>query len=202
VLKAVFRDFQPDDDGAPNAELMGEGWFNLSDANGMMFKFLENSGSGDEDLSRDRTMEIRNAAGDLPVSFTAEGAVPGDRIIGIMTPGKGITIFPIQSSALAAYDDQPERWIDVRWDIDQTNRKRFPVQIIVTAINAPGSLAEISTVIADNDANIHTMSMARTAPDFTEMLFDLEVWDVKHLNRLLSQLRSAGAVSTAERKHS
>ncbi|WP_026479965.1 bifunctional (p)ppGpp synthetase/guanosine-3',5'-bis(diphosphate) 3'-pyrophosphohydrolase [Ahrensia sp. 13_GOM-1096m] len=202
VLKAVFRDFQSDDDAAPNAELLGEGWFNLSDANGMMFKFPEAADPEDENASKDRTLAIRGAAGDLPVSFTAEGAVPGDRIIGIATPGKGITIFPIQSSALAAYDDQPERWIDVRWDIDQTNRKRFPVQTAVTAINAPGSLAEISKVIADNDANIHTMSMARTAPDFTEMLFDLEVWDVKHLNRLLSQLRASPAVSTAERRHS
>ena len=207
VIKSVFPDFQPETVIAPaNAELLGAGWFNLSDANGMMFRFPESEAKGAEPVNgedfRDRTMPIRGASGDLPVRFSPEGAVPGDRIVGIATPGKGITIYPIQSPALAAYDDQPERWIDVRWDIDGTNRRRFPAQIVVTAINAPGSLAEIATVIANNDANIHTLSMVRTAPDFTEMIVDLEVWDIKHLTRLLGQLRDSKAVSTADRVNS
>jgi len=54
-------------------------------------------------------------------------------------------------------------------------------------------------VIAANDANIHTLSMIRTAPDFTEMLIDLEVWDLKHLNRLISQLKDNSSVSEAKR---
>ena len=81
----------------------------------------------------------------------------------------------------------------------RANKERFPARISVTAINAPGSLAEIAQVIAVNDANIHTLSMIRTAPDFTEMLIDLEVWDLKHLNRLLSQLKENSSVSDARR---
>ncbi|WP_349364158.1 MAG: bifunctional (p)ppGpp synthetase/guanosine-3',5'-bis(diphosphate) 3'-pyrophosphohydrolase [Roseitalea porphyridii] len=211
VIKAVFPDFQDERLAAPaSAELLGEGWFNLTDASGMMFRFpgsgAKSDGAPDPDIGAgetgaegDRILPIRGAAGDLPVRFSPEGAVPGDRIVGISTPGKGITIYPIQSPALAAYDDQPDRWIDVRWDIDGANRTRFPAQIIVTAINAPGSLAEIAQVIANNDANIHTLAMVRTAPDFTEMIFDLEVWDLRHLTRLLGQLRESEAVSTAER---
>ncbi|MEQ9247394.1 MAG: ACT domain-containing protein, partial [Nitratireductor sp.] len=61
------------------------------------------------------------------------------------------------------------------------------------------SLAEIAQVIASNDANIHTLAMERTAPDFTEMLFDLEVWDLKHLTRLVSQLKEISCVSDAHR---
>jgi guanosine-3',5'-bis(diphosphate) 3'-pyrophosphohydrolase len=78
-------------------------------------------------------------------------------------------------------------------------RERFPARISVSAINAPGSLAEIAQIIATNDANIHSLTMARTAPDFTEMLIDLEVWDLKHLNRLLVQLKDSSAVSEAKR---
>ena len=63
--------------------------------------------------------------GDLPVRFAPEGAVPGDRIVGIMQPGSGITIYPIQSPSLTAFDDQPERWIDVRWDVDEERRSAF-----------------------------------------------------------------------------
>ena len=54
-------------------------------------------------------------------------------------------------------------------------------------------------MVASNDANIHTLAMERTAPDFTEMLFDLEVWDLKHLNRLISQLKEITSVSDAHR---
>jgi guanosine-3',5'-bis(diphosphate) 3'-pyrophosphohydrolase len=147
----------------------------------------------------DDAVPIRGQRGDLPVFFAPEGAVPGDRIVGIVEPGKGITIYPIQSPSLTAFDDQPERWIDVRWDIDEERRERFPARISVTAINEPGSLASIAQTIAANDANIHTLTMARTAPDFTEMVFDLEVWDLKHLNRLLSQLKDNSSVSAAKR---
>ncbi len=125
--------------------------------------------------------------------------MPGDRIVGILQPGSGITIYPIQSPSLTAFDDQPERWIDVRWDIDEDMKERFPARVSVTAINEPGSLANIAQVIAANDANIHTLSMARTAPDFTEMIFDLEVWDLKHLNRLISQLKDHASVGEVRR---
>ena len=60
---------------------------------------------------------IRGINGDLPVRFAPDGgAVPGDRIVGIITPGEGITIYPIQSPALSEFEDTPERWLDVRWD--------------------------------------------------------------------------------------
>src|SRR5260370_39356365 len=93
---------------------------------------------------------IRGITGELPVRFAPEGAaVPGDRIVGIMTPGEGITIYPIQSSALKAFEDTPERWLDVRWDVDDDDTpQRFPARIAVQSVNEPGSLAQIAQVIA------------------------------------------------------
>jgi (p)ppGpp synthase/HD superfamily hydrolase len=58
---------------------------------------------------------IRGMNTDLPVRFAPNGgAVPGDRIVGIPTPGEGITIYPIQSPALKDFEDVPERWLDLR----------------------------------------------------------------------------------------
>src|SRR5260221_317443 len=63
---------------------------------------------------------IRGINSDLPVKFAPNGgAVPGDRIVGIVSPGEGITIYPIQSPALKDFEEQPERWLDVRWDVDE-----------------------------------------------------------------------------------
>lgn len=204
VMRAVYPDFKDERQAQhvqpkPQRE---EGWFNIRNAAGMLFQLptkARRSKKVDAAEAKDGAVPIRGVGGDLPVRFAEEGAVPGDRIVGILQPGSGITIFPIQSPSLQAFDDQPERWIDVRWDIDDTNKERFPARVSVTAINAPGSLAEIAQVIALNDANIHTLSMTRTAPDFTEMLIDIEVWDLKHLNRLLTQLKENTCVSDARR---
>ncbi len=199
VIKAVFPDYKDERVTTPVPKQREEGWSRIRNAAGMIFQMPGRSSRKDKSQPKDGALPIRGVRGDLPVTFAPEGAVPGDRIVGIIQPGAGITIYPIQSPSLTAFDDQPERWIDVRWDIDENNRERFPARISVTAINAPGSLADIAQVVASNDANIHTLSMVRTAPDFTEMLIDIEVWDVKHLNRLLSQLKENGSVSTARR---
>lgn len=200
VMKAVFPDYKDERVTVAAPKQREEGWSKIRNAAGMLFQMPgTRAARKDKDQPRDDAVPIRGVRGDLPVRFAPEGAVPGDRIVGIIQPGTGITIYPIQSPALQAFDDQPERWIDVRWDIDERTKERFPARVSVTAINAPGSLADIAQVVASNDANIHTLSMVRTAPDFTEMLIDLEVWDLKHLNRLLSQLKDNSSVSDARR---
>ena len=130
---------------------------------------------------------------------TVTGAVPGERIVGIVTPGKGITIYPIQSPALKDFEEEPERWLDVRWDVDELTDGRFPAQIVVTAVNEPGSLAQVATGIAERNGNIEGISMRSRSPDFTEMVIDLGVFDLRHLNGIISDLRSRAVVSSVER---
>ncbi|WP_299861394.1 bifunctional (p)ppGpp synthetase/guanosine-3',5'-bis(diphosphate) 3'-pyrophosphohydrolase [uncultured Hoeflea sp.] len=184
-----------------------EGWFNLRSAAGLIFrlpglgksqraaKASRRAGNGDGSDA----MPIRGMDDNAVVRFGPGGAVPGDRIVGIMEPGAGITIHPIQSPELTKYDDQPSRWIDIRWDIDENNKNRFPARVLVTAINAPGTLAEVAQVVAASETNIQNLSMVRVAADFTEMLVDLQVWDLKHLNQLIAQLKALESVSTVER---
>jgi RelA/SpoT family (p)ppGpp synthetase len=143
---------------------------------------------------------IRGINSDLPVKFAPNGgAVPGDRIVGIVAPGEGITIYPIQSPALKDFEDLPERWLDVRWDIDEHTPQRFPARLFVQNVNEPGSLAQIATVIAEHDGNIDNISMSRRSPDFTELTIDLEVYDLKHLSAIIAQLRAKAVVARVER---
>jgi RelA/SpoT family (p)ppGpp synthetase len=143
---------------------------------------------------------VRGINSDLPVKFAPNGgAVPGDRIVGIVTPGEGITIYPIQSPALKDFEEEPERWLDVRWDVDETMPQRFPARIKVDNVNEPGSLAQVATVIAEHDGNIDNISMSRRSPDFTELTIDLEVYDLKHLSAIIAQLRAKAVVARVER---
>ncbi|WP_455475658.1 RelA/SpoT family protein [Bartonella sp. B17] len=200
VIKAVYPDYQDNRViQKPSFKTEEEGWFNIENAQGMIFKVPEKEDGISENESQRKALPIRGTRGDIPVRFSPEGTVPGDRIVGIMQPGEGIVIYPIQSSALMAYDDQLERWIDVRWDIDAQMHERFPARISVLAVNSPGSLAEITQIISVNDANIQNLSFICAAPDFTEIMIDLEVWDLKHLNRIFSQLKEASSVSAVRR---
>lgn len=143
---------------------------------------------------------IGGATSGLPVKFAPNGgAVPGDRIVGIVTPGEGITIYPITSPALKDFEDSPDSWLDVRWDVDEASPQRFPARLLVHNVNEPGSLAQVAGVIAENDGNIDNISMHRRSPDFTELTIDLEVYDLKHLSAIIAQLRAKAVVAQVER---
>ncbi|MCC2110895.1 MAG: bifunctional (p)ppGpp synthetase/guanosine-3',5'-bis(diphosphate) 3'-pyrophosphohydrolase, partial [Hyphomicrobiales bacterium] len=198
VIKAVHRDHTERRVGSVRRKLAGEdGWFGLSRATGLKFRV---PGLGRKVADDRRSIPIRGLKGDLPVRFAPDGgALPGDRIVGILAPGEGITIYPIHSPALKEFDNDTDNWLDVRWDIDENDPERFPASIKVTALNEPGTLAQIAQVIGENDANIDNVRMIRRAHDFHEMVIELEVWDLKHLNRIIDLVRKRGVVSAVTR---
>jgi len=191
VVRAMYPDYK-DERVAPAAPKPDSGWFGLKLARAVKFKLPAEGESS--------AIPIRGINSDLPVRFAPKGgAVPGDRIVGILTPGEGITIYPIQSESLKQFEDQPERWLDVRWDVDDKVPQRFPAQLAVQSVNEPGTLAQIAQVIAEHDGNIDNIRMTRQSPDFTELTIDLEVYNLKHLTSIISQLRAKKVVANAER---
>ena len=100
---------------------------------------------------------------------------------------------------MAEFEDKPEHWLDVRWDSEESTPRRFPARITVQSANEPGSLAQITQVIAEHDGNIDNIRMTRRAPDFTDVTIDLEVYDLKHLTDIIAQLRAKPMVAKVER---
>jgi len=166
-----------------------DGWFNIDRVMSLKFR-------GDQP-KESSGLAIRGVNDDLPVSFEPGGAVPGDRIVGVMIPGEGIRIFQIHSPRLGEYEH--EGWIDVTWDIDPDTPQRFPARISVTALNEPGTLAQIAKVIGETGGNIDNVRMVRRASDFTEMRIELEVLDLVHLNHIIAGLREKAVVNKVER---
>ena len=193
VARAMYPDYKEERAaalaGAPRRS--ESGWFGLRRLRSVKAKLPETAPTP--------AIPVRGINTDLPVRFNPNGgAVPGDRIVGILSPGEGITIYPIQSPALSDFENHPERWIDLRWDAEDTPR-RFPARIVIQSMNEPGSLAQIAQVIAEHDGNIDNIHMSRRAPDFTDVIIDLEVYDLKHLTSILAQLRAKPMVAKAER---
>jgi guanosine-3',5'-bis(diphosphate) 3'-pyrophosphohydrolase len=193
VARAMYPDYKEERVARAVVPKAESGWFGLSKVKSLIFKVPDGKDA-------DGAIPIRGVGGELPVSFAPDGgAVPGDRIVGIMKPGEGITIYPIQSPQLKEFEETPERWLDVRWDVEEESPQRFPARIKVLSVNEPGSLAKVAQVIAEHDGNIDNIRMTRRAPDFTELQIDLEVYDLKHLNAIIAQLRAKDVVGKVER---
>jgi (p)ppGpp synthase/HD superfamily hydrolase len=166
----------------------------------MLFRVPGMGGRKPNGEDKAAAVPIRGLHGNMPVRFAPDGgAVPGDRIVGILTKGEGITIYPIHAQALRDFEEEPDRWLDVRWDMDALDQERFPARVGVTALNEPGSLADIARLIGDAEANISNLKIVKSAPDFSEMVIDVEVRDLKHLNQLIAGVRRLRVVSSANR---
>ena len=120
--------------------------------------------------------------------------VPGDRIVGLSRPDKGIEIHAINCEALANGEDAD--WIDVRW---QRDSEGGTARLLVVNRNQPGMLAEITGIIARAGANIVNLRLSTREGGFHGFEMDLEVQDVAHLMSILSSLRASDAVVTADR---
>ncbi|PKR59532.1 RelA/SpoT family protein [Thalassospira lohafexi] len=124
--------------------------------------------------------------------------LPGDRIVGIVTTGKGVTIHTIDCDTLETFTEQPERWLDVGWDNDG-DPEHFIGRLGLTVGHEQGALSSITSVIAKNHGNITNLRFTNRTTDFFEMLIDVDVVDVKHLTNIIAALRATPVVNTVER---
>ena len=125
--------------------------------------------------------------------------LPGDRIVGIVSEGKGVSIHTIDCEALEAYGESPERWLDVAWDKDAEIPDFHVGRIKAVLANMPGSLSTLATVIARNNGNISNLKILDRNPDFFDMRVDVEVRDLSHLTHIITALRIDPAISSVER---
>ncbi|MEK7244538.1 MAG: bifunctional (p)ppGpp synthetase/guanosine-3',5'-bis(diphosphate) 3'-pyrophosphohydrolase [Pseudomonadota bacterium] len=125
--------------------------------------------------------------------------LPGDRIVGIVTTGKGVTIHTIDCEQLESVADEPGRWLDVSWETDSTDTNVHVGRVTLTVMNVPGSLGDLSTIIAKNEGNISNLKIVNRSTDFFDMLIDIEVKDLKHLTDIIAALRATPSINSVER---
>ena len=125
--------------------------------------------------------------------------LPGDRIIGITTPGKGAAIHTVDCETLESYHEMPERWLDVAWDIDSAEQRVNVGRLSLVVANRLGSLATLTSVVAKNLGNINNLKITDRSADFFDLSLDIEVKDTEHLNEIMAALRSIPAVNSVNR---
>jgi GTP pyrophosphokinase len=125
--------------------------------------------------------------------------LPGDRIVGIVTTGKGVTIHTIDCETLESVANAPERWLDVSWKDAGEGERTHVGRIQVTLGNEPGSLGSLTTVIGKHGGNISNLKITNRSQDFFEILVDIEVGDVRHLTNIIAALRATPVINSVER---
>ena len=123
--------------------------------------------------------------------------LPGDRIVGIVSTGKGVTVHTIDCENLEQYAETPERWLDISWE--ETDGAAHVGRVDLVVANEPGALSTVTTVIAKNVGNITNLKITNRTTEFFEMLIDIEVRDVKHLTNVIAALRATPSISSVER---
>ncbi len=124
--------------------------------------------------------------------------LPGERIVGITYRGKGIVAHSIDCPALAEFEDQTERWVDLSWHSGR-HAAVNTVSIDLTIANDAGVLGRICTLIGEQKANISDLTFTDRKPDFYRLLVDVDLRDVEHLHMVMTALEAETDVAQVSR---
>ncbi len=150
---------------------------------------------------------------DLPISGLVPGMaihfagcchpLPGDRIVGIVTTGKGVTIHTRDCPTLESFAATPERFIDVDWEpaaFTAAGRgEGHTGRISIIAHNEAGTLATVANAVTKHEGAVANLRVVNRQADFFELLVDVEVRDVRHLATVIAGLRASNGVHQVER---
>lgn len=124
--------------------------------------------------------------------------LPGERIIGITFRGKGVVVHAIDCDGLGAYEDMPERWVDLNWH-SGTHPAVYGVTLELTICNDAGVLGRICTLIGEKKANINDMEFIDRKPDYFRLRVNVELRDVEQLHSLMLTLEADSDVAAVDR---
>lgn len=151
-------------------------------------------------LSTGKSMPITGLFPGLSYSFAkCCHPVPGDKIVGIVTTGKGVTIHMQDCPVLEKFSDEPERWMDVGWNDDILKDRSLPVRIKVTLADRSDSMPELMTVLAQQAAPVSNLTTQKRSEGWMDLVLDIEVRDRNHLDTVLQALRASEKVSSVAR---
>ena len=124
--------------------------------------------------------------------------VPGERIVGITERGEGVVVHAIDCPALAEYEQQTERWVDLHWHPGQ-HPAVYTVALEITISNDAGVLGRICTLIGEQKANISDLKFTDRKSDYFRLVVHVDLRDVEHLHTVMTVLEAETDVAQVAR---
>ncbi|WP_408899320.1 RelA/SpoT family protein [Nocardioides sp. R1-1] len=123
--------------------------------------------------------------------------VPPDTILGFVTKGGGVSVHRKDCTNAASLLAQPEKLVDVEWA--PTGQSTFLVNIQVEALDRSRLLSDITMVLSDAHVNILSANLTTSRDRVAKSRFTFEMADAKHLDTVLSAVRTVPGVFDAYR---
>ncbi len=124
--------------------------------------------------------------------------VPGERIVGIAMPGRGVLIHAIDCPILEKFEGNDQRWVDLRWTADSSLACN-ETKIEVAMANDAGVLGRICTLVGEHRSNIVNINFTARKPDFYRIRLDIMVRDIEHLTNVETALNADSDVAEVVR---
>ncbi len=122
--------------------------------------------------------------------------VPGDRILGFITRGRGVVVHRADCRNIVKLMESPERHIEVEWDVDKD--KHFMVRLYMLGEDRKNFLRDLSESIAQTDTNIVSINM-KAEDSIVHSTIIVEVRNLQHLTRVINKISKVKGVITVER---
>jgi guanosine-3',5'-bis(diphosphate) 3'-pyrophosphohydrolase len=119
--------------------------------------------------------------------------VPGDDIVGYLSPGKGIVVHRVECPNVVELAKLPERRVEIGWDKEVQGDYRAELRVEV--VNRPGVLATVSAAIAEADSNIDDVRYIERGVQAATLIFTIEVKHRKHLADVMRRVRNTKVVN-------
>jgi guanosine-3',5'-bis(diphosphate) 3'-pyrophosphohydrolase len=124
--------------------------------------------------------------------------IRGEKIVGYITRGKGVSVHAITCSNVVNLLYDPERRIEVEWD-KTTDSLPYTVRLSLQVEDRKGILADVTSKIAGINTNIRNVEATADADSHGRIDMTVEISDVKHLQKVIKSLRSVDGVVDVER---
>jgi GTP diphosphokinase / guanosine-3',5'-bis(diphosphate) 3'-diphosphatase len=147
--------------------------------------------------SDDKGVKVKGARDVLMQLSRCCNPVPGDRILGYITRGRGLTIHTVDCPNLEALDYDRERLVEVEWD--SSTPSTHAVKVSVMAVDKTGVLANVSSAIAECHANISRAEITTREDRKAVLDFIVEITGTQHLDQVLKAIERVDGVITARR---
>jgi GTP pyrophosphokinase len=145
--------------------------------------------------SKDSSIKIQGVDG-LVVKFAkCCNPIPGDKVFGFITRGRGLTIHVENCPNVQTYDEQ--RKVPVSWELDKDYT--YPVRLKISGDDRKGLLSAISTTISSNKVNIIS-AQAMTYPDKSAAgIYEIEIGHMSQLQKVIKSIQKIKGIRSVER---
>jgi GTP pyrophosphokinase len=179
VLRALYPDFDGRDDSALKASPLER-----------LIDRMKGSGTS-------KGIRIQGVDGLMVRYAQCCQPVPGDKVVGYVTRGRGVSIHRGDCPNLLFLAHEPERRLDIDWQ--ESEGERFVIRLAIEASDRRGLYADLAQAVSETGTDIRSLELKTTDGRVSGAAM-VEVENLAHLEKIIKAVRRVKGVSEVSRR--